>query len=82
MSVQRAVEVGFVCNCRGLQERCPLPFCARGLRVPEITSVASAIPTADMCLAFISCLPQITGLGFSVKSTCGFVAEEFARFAV
>lgn len=54
----------FVCDCKGLQEWCPLPFLWKRLRVPEITSVASAIPTADMCLSFISCLPQIIGLGF------------------
>lgn len=58
----------------------PAAFLRKRLSVSEIASVASAIPTADICLSFLSCLPQIVGLLFSVKYSCGFVAEEFQDF--
>lgn len=56
----------------------PTALLQERLSASEIASVPSAIPTADMCLAFILCLPQIVGLGFfSLIYTCGFMAEEF-----
>ena len=42
----------------------PAAFLRKRLSFSEIASVASAIPTADVCLSFVSCLPQIVGLLF------------------
>lgn len=42
----------------------PAAFLWKRHSVSEIASLASAIPTADICLPFVSCLPQIVGLLF------------------